>query len=91
MARDPILALARTALGFRRLRPGQREAVQALLENETCWPCCPPGRASRASISWPPCGSPEPTVVVSPLVALQRDQVEAIARTVLERKLLRAR
>jgi ATP-dependent DNA helicase RecQ len=34
---------------------------------------------------------PEPTVVVSPLVALQRDQVEAIARTVLERKLLRAR
>jgi hypothetical protein len=37
MARDPVLALARSALGFKRLRPGQREAVKALVEFVSRW------------------------------------------------------
>ena len=80
MARDPILALARSALGFRRLRPGQREAVRALLEGRDVLAVMPTGSGKSAIYQLAALELPGPTVVVSPLVALQRDQVEAIAR-----------
>jgi ATP-dependent DNA helicase RecQ len=80
MARDPILALARSALGFRRLRPGQREAVKALLEGRDVLAVMPTGSGKSAIYQLAALETPGPTVVVSPLVALQRDQVEAIAR-----------
>src|SRR5215216_4808982 len=78
MARDPILALARSALGFRRLRPGQREAVRALLEGRDVLAVLPTGSGKSAIYQLAALRIPGPTVVVSPLVALQRDQVEAI-------------
>jgi ATP-dependent DNA helicase RecQ len=80
MARDPILALARSALGFRRLRPGQREAVKALLEGRDVLAVMPTGSGKSAIYQLAALQIPGPTVVVSPLVALQRDQAEAIAR-----------
>jgi ATP-dependent DNA helicase RecQ len=80
MARDPILALARSALGFRRLRPGQREAVRALLDGRDVLAVMPTGSGKSAIYQLAALELPGPTVVVSPLVALQRDQVEAIAR-----------
>src|SRR5215218_2769413 len=80
MARDPILALARSAFGFRRLRPGQREAVRALLEGRDVLAVLPTGSGKSAIYQLAALRIPGPTVVVSPLVALQRDQVEAIAR-----------
>ena len=48
MARDPILALARSAFGFRRLRPGQREAVRALLDGRDVLAVLPTGAADAA-------------------------------------------
>src|SRR5919107_820669 len=80
MARDPILALARSALGFRRLRPGQREAVRALLDGRDVLAVLPTGSGKSAVYQLAALRIPGPTVVVSPLVALQRDQVETIAR-----------
>jgi ATP-dependent DNA helicase RecQ len=80
MARDPILARAREALGFRRLRPGQREAVKALLAGRDVLAVMPTGSGKSAIYQLAALEIPGPTVVVSPLVALQRDQVEAIAR-----------
>jgi ATP-dependent DNA helicase RecQ len=80
MARDPILALARSALGFRRLRPGQREAVKALLAGRDVLAVLPTGSGKSAIYQLAALQIPGPTLVVSPLVALQRDQVEAIAR-----------
>jgi ATP-dependent DNA helicase RecQ len=80
MARDPILALARSALGFRRLRPGQREAVKALLAGRDVLAVMPTGSGKSAIYQLAALQIPGPTLVVSPLVALQRDQVEAIAR-----------
>jgi ATP-dependent DNA helicase RecQ len=80
MARDPILALARSALGVRRLRPGQREAVRALLDGRDVLAVMPTGSGKSAIYQLAALELPGPTVVVSPLVALQRDQVEAIAR-----------
>jgi ATP-dependent DNA helicase RecQ len=80
MARDPILALARSALGLRRLRPGQREAVRALPEGRDVLAVLPTGSGKSAIYHLAALELPGPTVVVSPLVALQRDQVEAIVR-----------
>jgi hypothetical protein len=80
MARDPILALARSVLGFRRLRPGQREAVKALLAGRDVFAVMPTGSGKSAIYQLAALQIPGPTLVVSPLVALQRDQVEAIAR-----------
>jgi ATP-dependent DNA helicase RecQ len=78
MARDPIQALARSALGHRRLRPGQREAVEALLRGRDVLAVMPTGSGKSAIYQLAALRIPGPTVVVSPLVALQRDQVEAI-------------
>jgi ATP-dependent DNA helicase RecQ len=78
MARDPILAAARSALGFRRLRPGQREAVAALLDGRDVLAVMPTGSGKSAIYQLAALRLPGPTVVVSPLVALQRDQVAAI-------------
>jgi ATP-dependent DNA helicase RecQ len=78
MARDPILAAARSALGFRRLRPGQREAVQAVLDGRDVLAVMPTGSGKSAIYQLAALRLPGPTVVVSPLVALQRDQVTAI-------------
>jgi ATP-dependent DNA helicase RecQ len=80
MARDPILALARSALGFKRLRPGQREAVKALVDGRDVLAVMPTGSGKSAIYQLAALRIPGPTVVVSPLVALQRDQVEAIGR-----------
>ena len=80
MARDPILVLARETLGFRRLRPGQREAVKALLAGRDVLAVMPTGSGKSAIYQLAALEIPGPTVVVSPLVALQRDQVGAIAR-----------
>ena len=47
------------------------------------WSCSAPAGASRRSTSWPPrcCGppAPGPTVIVSPLLALMRNQIDAAA------------
>ncbi len=48
------------------------------------WSCSAPAGASRRSTSWPPrCCGPQgagPTVIVSPLLALMRNQIDAAAR-----------
>ena len=44
----------------------------------TCWSSCPPARASRSATSCPALMRDDLTIVVSPLVALMQDQVEAL-------------
>ncbi len=44
----------------------------------TCWWSCPPARASRSATSCRRCMRDDLTIVVSPLVALMQDQVEAL-------------
>jgi ATP-dependent DNA helicase RecQ len=53
MARDRILALARSALGFRRLRSGQREAVRALLDGRDVLAVMPTGSGKSAQLANP--------------------------------------
>jgi ATP-dependent DNA helicase RecQ len=75
--RDSIDSIAR-ALGFRRLRPGQREAVEALLSGKDTLAVMPTGSGKSAIYQIAGRLISGPTVVISPLIALQTDQVESL-------------
>jgi ATP-dependent DNA helicase RecQ len=70
-----IQALARERLGFERLRPGQESAVQALAEGRDALAVLPTGGGKSAIYELAGMLRDGPTVVVSPLIALQDDQL----------------
>jgi len=70
--------LAREVFGYRDLRPGQREAIAALLEGRDVLLVLPTGAGKSAVYQLPGLELPGPTVVVSPLIALQQDQVRSL-------------
>ncbi|HYN99031.1 MAG TPA: DEAD/DEAH box helicase, partial [Actinomycetota bacterium] len=65
-------------LGFRTLRPGQRDAVDGLLEGRDVLVVMPTGSGKSAIYQIAARLIPGPTVVISPLIALQVDQVESL-------------
>ena len=69
---------ARRQLGYERLRSGQREAVEAVLAGRDTLAVMPTGSGKSAIYQLAGAADGGPTVVVSPLLALQRDQVEAL-------------
>ncbi|WP_101786584.1 RecQ family ATP-dependent DNA helicase [Nonomuraea indica] len=71
---------ARRALGLTELRPGQLEAMTALADGRDTLAVMPTGSGKSAVYQVPALLRPGPTLVVSPLIALQRDQVEALHR-----------
>ena len=73
-----IRRLATRLLGYADLRPGQAEAVQAVSEGRDTLAVLPTGAGKSAIYQLAAVLRPGPTVVVSPLLALQRDQVEAL-------------
>jgi ATP-dependent DNA helicase RecQ len=79
-----VREVARAALGIDRLRPGQREAVEAVAQGRDTLLVMPTGAGKSAVYQVAGTMLPGPTVVVSPLIALQRDQVESIAATDLD-------
>jgi ATP-dependent DNA helicase RecQ len=68
------------SLGYRRLRPGQAEAVQAVLDGHDTLVVMPTGSGKSAIYQMAALLIPGPTVVVSPLIALQKDQVESLTQ-----------
>jgi ATP-dependent DNA helicase RecQ len=70
-----IEELARERLGFERLRPGQLAAVQALADGRDVLAVLPTGGGKSAIYELAGLLQPRPTVVVSPLIALQDDQL----------------
>jgi ATP-dependent DNA helicase RecQ len=70
-----IEELARTRLGFDRLRPGQLEAVAAAAAGRDVLAVLPTGGGKSAIYELAGMLRAGPTVVVSPLIALQDDQL----------------
>jgi ATP-dependent DNA helicase RecQ len=70
--------IARDIFGYESLRPGQREAMAAVLDGRDTLVVMPTGGGKSAVYQIPALLVPGPTVVVSPLIALQRDQVLAL-------------
>ena len=71
---DRIAETARTVFGHDRLRPGQREAVAALLDGHDVLLVQPTGGGKSLAYQLAAVLLDGPTVVVSPLLALQEDQ-----------------
>ncbi len=77
-AQEDLAALAREGLGIE-LRAGQREAVEGALEGCDVLAVMPTGYGKSAIYQLAAAAVDGPTVVVSPLIALQRDQVDSLA------------
>ena len=75
---DRCEQVAREVLGLAELRPGQLEAMAALARRRDTLTVMPTGGGKSAIYQVPALLLRGPTVVVSPLIALQRDQVEAL-------------
>ena len=71
-----IRAAAREELGHARLRPGQLEGVEAALSGRDALVVMATGSGKSAIYQLAGFFRDGPTIVVSPLIALQRDQVE---------------
>ncbi|HET9731104.1 MAG TPA: RecQ family ATP-dependent DNA helicase [Acidimicrobiales bacterium] len=76
--RSLAATIARAALGFDELRPGQEEAAAAVLSHRDALVVMPTGAGKSAVYQIAGAAMTGATVVVSPLVALQHDQVVSI-------------
>lgn len=59
-------------------RPGQKEAVTAVLEQKDCLVVLPTGGGKSLCYQLPALAKPGLCVVVSPLIALMSDQVNSL-------------
>jgi RecQ family ATP-dependent DNA helicase len=76
---DPA-RLLREIFGHDAFRPGQEEAVQAALAGRDALVVMPTGSGKSLCYQLPALGAAGFTIVVSPLVALMQDQVDALLR-----------
>src|SRR6185437_16276849 len=75
MGAETIQELARQKLGFEQLRPGQLRAAEAAVEGRDVLAVLPTGGGKSAIYELAGMLLAGPTVVVSPLIALQEDQL----------------
>src|SRR3954468_6776097 len=79
-----ISAAAQKLLGVKSLRPGQREDIQSLLEGRDTLLVQPTGSGKSAVYQIAGSLLDGSTVIVSPLIALQKDQAESIQASELD-------
>lgn len=72
------LAVLKDRFGFDRFRPGQREIVDAVLEGRDVLAVMPTGGGKSLGFSLPALLLDAPVLVVSPLIALMKDQVDGL-------------
>jgi ATP-dependent DNA helicase RecQ len=89
--RDVIERLARERLGFARLRSGQLPAVEALVDGRDVLAVLPTGAGKSAIYELAGLLRAGPTVVVSPLIALEDDQLAHLQAAGLQAIVLNSR
>jgi ATP-dependent DNA helicase RecQ len=75
-----IRRVAREVFGFEELRAGQQDAIEAVLDRRDTLVVMSTGSGKSAIYQIAGLLTPGATVVISPLIALQRDQVEVLTR-----------
>jgi len=68
----------RTVFGFDAFRPGQRQVVEAVLAGRDCIAVMPTGAGKSLTYQIPARILPGTVLVVSPLISLMKDQVDAV-------------
>lgn len=76
---DDALAALRKFFGFEEFREGQREVIEAVLAGHDTVVVMPTGGGKSLCFQLPALMKEGVTVVVSPLIALMKDQVDALA------------
>ena len=76
--KQKVRQLAQATFGYGNLRPGQETAIQSVLDGRDTLVVMPTGSGKSAIYQIAGQFIPGPTVVVSPMIALQRDQVQSI-------------
>ncbi len=74
---DPFVVL-REVFGFDRFRPGQLEVIEAVLAGKDCIAVMPTGAGKSLTYQLPARILPGTVLVVSPLISLMKDQVDAL-------------
>ena len=75
---DELRAILRRVWGYDAFRPKQAEAMQAVLEQRDSVVVLPTGGGKSLCFQAPALAMPGTAVVVSPLIALMKDQVDAL-------------
>jgi ATP-dependent DNA helicase RecQ len=75
---DQVLAAVREYWGYDQLRPLQPEAIRAELDGRDSLVVLPTGGGKSLCYQVPPLLTGRPSVVVSPLIALMKDQVDGL-------------
>ncbi|MES2548874.1 MAG: DEAD/DEAH box helicase, partial [Pseudomonadota bacterium] len=75
---DRAAQLLHSVFGFPDFRPGQAEIVQSVLEGRNTLAIMPTGGGKSLCFQLPALCRDGVTVVISPLIALMRDQVRAL-------------
>jgi len=74
---DPLTVLHET-FGFPEFRPGQREVIDAVLQGRDCIAVMPTGAGKSLTYQLPARILPGTVLVISPLISLMKDQVDAL-------------
>ena len=76
---DPQQVLE-AVFGFRTFRPGQRQLIDAVLRGRDCIGVMPTGAGKSITFQIPAKILPGAVLVISPLISLMKDQVDALVR-----------
>ncbi len=77
-ASDPLLQTLRSAFGLEEFREGQRDIIEAVLDGRDVIAVMPTGGGKSLCYQLPALLLPGLTIVISPLIALMKDQVDAL-------------
>jgi ATP-dependent DNA helicase RecQ len=83
---DPTTLLSR--FGLSSFRPGQREVIDSLAAGEDVMCVMPTGGGKSLCYQLPSLAREGTTIVVSPLIALMKDQVDTLTRRGIDAKLI---
>ena len=75
---DPLLTALETHFGYTSFRKGQREIVASILDDENVFAVFPTGHGKSLCYQLPALMLDGITVVISPLISLMKDQVDAL-------------
>src|SRR5450432_1988753 len=80
---DDAREILRTRFGYPAFRPGQERAVEAVLQGRDTLVILPTGGGKSLCFQVPALLLPGLTVVISPLISLMKDQVDALTARIL--------